>query len=242
MRASKSAQQALLELQELDTRLGQLVASRKKHPAFQTLTELAGRKSDLERAGAAASSVQGDIKRELSVYEADMERLQARQDVMGKRLSSGEGSHKELTAIQHELNQMAVRREKLETQILEVMSRLEKATADLDAIKTQVQALASDAQAARDEYTAAMGEVDKELQEKQARRRELAGELDDELLGEYEHCQQRSGLGVVAAQGRQLVGMQNALSEYEWHQINTMAADEVYYSEDMECLIVKLTD
>ncbi|MCS4484946.1 hypothetical protein NXS08_05605 [Gleimia sp. 6138-11-ORH1] len=242
MRASKSAQQALLELQELDTRIGQLGASRKKHPAFVALTELAGRKSDLERAGSAAKSTHGDIKRELSVYEVDMEKLQARQDVMGKRLESGQGSPKELVAIQHELNQMAARREKLETKILEVMTRLEKAAAAMEAIQVQVQALAEDAGKARDEYTAAMGAVDAELKEKQSRRKEIAAQLDDELLDEYEHCQQRSGIGVVAAQGRQLVGMQNALSEYEWHQIHSLGAEEIFYSEDMECLIVKIDE
>ncbi|EEH63509.1 hypothetical protein HMPREF0044_1226 [Gleimia coleocanis DSM 15436] len=242
MRASKAQQQALLEVQELDTRIAQLTASRKKHPAFLALSELAGRKSDLERAAAGVSSKHADIKREQAVIENDIARIQARQEVMGQRLANGEGSAKDLVAIQHELNQMATRREKVEAQLMEVMERLETSSADMDAVKAQVAGLAADAEKARAEYKAAMGEVDVELSEKQARRANLVADMDAELLEEYEYCQKRSGLGVVAAKGRQLVGMVNALSEYEWHQINTLAEDEVYYSEDMECLIVKLAD
>lgn len=242
MRASKAEQMALLELQQLDTRLAQLTASRKKHPAFQTLTELSGRKADLERAAAGAASRYTDVKRELSVYENDMKRLTERQNVMTQRLNSGEGSHKDLVVIQNELNQMAKRREKLETQILQVMTRLEAAQADIDAIKNNVQALAAQAQEARSEYQSAMGAVDAEYTAKKARREELSNSLDSEILDEFTHCQNRSGLGVVAAVGRQLVGMQNALSEYEWHQINALGKEEIFYSEDMECLIVKLTE
>lgn len=242
MHASKVEQLALIELQQLDSRLGQLAASRKKHPAFQLLTELSGRKSDLERASAGATSRYGDVKRELTVYENDVERIQERQTVMSARLNSGEGSHKDLVAMQHELNQMAKRREKLETQILEVMTRLEAAQADIDAIKISVQALAAEVQAARAEYQTAMGAVDAEYTAKKTRREELTAQIDSELLDEYEHCKERSGIGVVAAVGRQLVGMQNALSEYEWHQITALGKEEIFYSEDMECLIVKLTE
>lgn len=241
MRASKEQQQALLELQEVDNRLAQLNASRKKHPAFLALSELAGRKSDLERAAAAATSKQADVLREQKIIENDVERIQNRQEVMSARLAEGKAAAKDLLAMQHELNQMAVRREKIETQLLAVIERAEKASEIVESVKTQVAALAADAEKARAEYSAAMGSVDTELQEKKKRRAELTALIGDEILEEYEYCQRRSGIGVVAAQGRQLVGMVNALSEYEWHGINTLAADEIFYSEDMECLIVKIS-
>ncbi|MDO5722198.1 MAG: hypothetical protein Q4P06_06635 [Actinomycetaceae bacterium] len=238
--ASREQQVRLLELQQVDTRIAQLRAAQRKHPALATLEELQGRHADLERAQAGARSHVGDCKREASGVEADLERLVARQDKMSARLAAGEGSPKDLQAIQYELDQMAQRREVLETEVLTLMDALESAESKVAAIGEQLEALAASKDEAQAELDAALGEVGAELAEQVSKRESLAAQLDGALLDEYEHCRSRTGgLGVLEARGRQIVGMMTDLSEEEWHGILTMGEDEVYVSEELDCLVVR---
>lgn len=240
MEATRAQQAQLLQLQQVDTRIAQLRAAQRKHPALATLEELKGRHADLERARVSARSHAGDQKREVSRVEADLERLVARQDAMSKRLAAGEGSHKDLQAIQYELNQMAQRREVLETEVLTLMDALEDANSKVDAITSQMEALLVAQQEAKDELDGALGEVGEELQQQETTRSQLAGDLAGEILDEYEYCRSRTGgLGVLEAKGRQIVGLMTDLSEEEWHGIMSLGDDEVYFSEELECLIVK---
>ncbi|MDO5034215.1 MAG: hypothetical protein Q4E01_02385 [Actinomycetaceae bacterium] len=227
-------------MQQVDTRILQLRAARKKHPAVKTLDALSGRKEDLERAKVAARSHAKDTEREVKRVEQDLERLDARQEVMDARLASGEGSHKDLQAMQHELNQMAQRRGVLENELIEVMAVFEDAESKIAQLDKQMEAVGADEEAANAELREAMGEVEVELEEKLAKRAELAGEIDSELLDEYEYFKDRSGgIGVYEAKGRAIVGMNVALPESEWHEITMLKADEVYLSEELEAVVVK---
>lgn len=240
MQASKEHQLKLLELQSVDTRILQLRAARRKHPAVKAMEAMAGRKKDLERAAVTARSHAGDIQREVKRVEHDLERLIARQDVMSERLESGQGSHKDLQAMQHELNQMAQRRDVLENEVLEVMDKYEEANAKVAELERQIDAVGADEEKAKAELGDAMVEVEEELEQKLAKRQELADEIDDELLDEYEYCRGRTGgLGVLEAKSRQIVGMPTALPESEWHEISMLADDEVHLSESLDCIVVK---
>lgn len=240
MKAPREDQLKLLELQKIDTRILQLRSARKKHPAVKTLDALAGRKGDLERAKITARSKVSDADRDVARVENDLERLTSRQDVMSKRLQAGEGSHKDLQAMQHELNQMAKRRDDLENELIDVMASQEQARQKVEDLDRQMNAVGEDETKAKAELEESMGEVEHELDEKLATRKQLAGEIDSDLLDEYEYCKDRTGgLGVLEAQGRQIVGMTAELPESEWHAITMLGPDEVYISEDLEAVIIK---
>jgi predicted nucleic acid-binding Zn-ribbon protein len=240
VKASREDQLKLLELQQTDTRILQLRAARKKHPAVKTMETLAGRKNDLKRAAITATSHANDDHRDVKRVEHDLERLISRQDVMSERLASGQGSHKDLQAMQHELNQMAQRRDVLENELLEVMDVWETAKNKVAELERQIEAVGADEEKAQAELKEAMGDVESELEEKLARRDELAGEIDDELIDEYEYSRERTGgLAVLEAKGRQIVGLTVSLPESEWHEIAMLPDDEVHLSETMDCIIVK---
>lgn len=240
MKATKEQQTTLLSLQSMDTRIAQLRAARKKHPAVKALDELSNRRADLERATVTARSQASDIQREVKKVEADLERLVARQEIMSNRLAAGEGSHKDLSAIQHELNQMAKRREVLEDEILEIMAKYESAQSRVDELNKQADAITVDEAKVKEELSGAMAEVESELSEKESERASLASSLEGELLDEYEYCRSRTGgQGVLEARGRQIVGQMMDLPESEWHEIMMLAADEVHVSEELDCIIVK---
>ena len=240
MKASKVDQSKLLELQQTDTRILQLKAARKKHPAVKTMEALAGRKNDLKRAAITASSHANDDHRDVKRVEHDLERLISRQDIMSERLAAGQGSHKDLQAMQHELNQMAQRRDVLENELLEVMDVWETAKNKVAVLERQIEAVGADEEKSKAELREAMGDVEIELEEKLARREELVAEIDDELVDEYDYCRSRTGgLAVLEAKGRQIVGMTVSLPESEWHEIAMLPEDEVHLSETMDAIIVK---
>ncbi|MDO5729833.1 MAG: hypothetical protein Q4P71_09455 [Actinomycetaceae bacterium] len=240
MKATKEQQSTLLKLQSIDTRIAQLRATRKKHPAVKALDEISSRRADLERATITARSQASDIQREVKRVEADLERLVDRQEIMSNRLAAGEGSHKDLSAIQHELNQMAKRREVLEEEILEIMSKYENAQTRVEALNKQADAVALDETKLKEELSGAMEEVESELSQRTEERNDLASALEAELLDEYEYCRSRTGgQGVLEARGRQIVGQMMDLPESEWHEIMMLGADEVHVSEELECIIVK---
>lgn len=240
MQATRAQQEQLLQLQQVDTRIAQLKAAQRKHPALAALEELKGRQADLERARVGARSHVGDKQREAKAVEADLERLVSRQDAMSKRLEAGEGSPKDLQAMQYELNQMAQRREVLESELLTLMDELEEANAKVEAMDKQLQGLQASQEEAKAQLDTSLGEVGAELETQLQQRAQLAGGLEGELLDEYEYCRSRTGgLGVLEAQGRQIVGLMTDLSEEEWHGILSLAEDEVYFSEELECLVVK---
>lgn len=240
MKATKEQQTTLLSLQSIDTRIAQLRAARKKHPAVKALDELSARRADLERSTVTARSQASDIQREVKKIEADLERLVARQEIMSNRLAAGEGSHKDLSAIQHELNQMAKRREVLEDEILEIMAKYESAQSRVEELNKQADAIGVDETKVKEELAEAMAEVESELSQKETERSNLASLLEHELLDEYEYCRSRTGgQGVLEARGRQIVGQMMDLPESEWHEIMMLATDEVHVSEELDCIIVK---
>lgn len=240
MYASREDQQRLLQLQEVDRRIAQLGAVSRKHPAVSALRELEQRRDDLDRIHITIRSQAKDAERDLKRIEDDLERLVARQDTMGARLSSGQGSHKDLQAIQYELNQMAQRRDVLETELLEAMNTCDEVKQRVAEVRGQIEAIGEDETRLRGELSDALKEVDSELAQKQSERAELTGAIDSALLDEYEYCRSRTGgLGVMEAQGRQIVGMVTDLSESEWHAITSLGDEEVYLSEELECLVVK---
>ncbi|MDT3767895.1 hypothetical protein QS713_07460 [Gleimia hominis] len=240
MKASPEQQQILLDLQAADRRIAQLKTIRKKHPVVATLDELGARRDDLERALIGARSKEKDVDRDVKQVEHDLERLEARQDSMQGRLDAGKGTSKDLMAMQHELNQMAKRRGELETTVIQVMEKRERAHEAVTKLEDQMNQVGADQAKAREELGTAMSDVEAELEEKTQLRTKLAGELDDELSEEYEYCRSRTGgIGVMEAKGRSIVGMTVQLSEMEWHEINMLPADEVFLSEELECIVVK---
>ena len=124
-KAPASEQLRLLDLQALDGKLTQLsrrAAATAKNAEIDALVEkLAAADSSL----VALNTEIADTERELKRAEADVETVESRIERDQKRLDSGSGTPKDLTALQHELVSLNKRRSDLEDVELEVMERLE---------------------------------------------------------------------------------------------------------------------
>ena len=141
MKASPEAQLRLLDLADLDAELGRLDHRRRGLPEHAELSQLEQRDRELRDELAALEATEGDLKREQSKAEADVEQVRTRITRDRARLDAGQvSSPKELENLQSEIESLLRRQSDLEDVELEVMERLES---------TQVQAGPGHRRAAR---------------------------------------------------------------------------------------------
>ena len=128
LKADPSRQWRLLDLQAIDTRLDQIAHARANLPQLAAIEaarrELAALDTDIVNARTAA----GDVQRELTKSEQDVQLVRDRAARNQARLDSGQGSAKDLQALQHELASLARRQSELEDIEIEVMERSETLT------------------------------------------------------------------------------------------------------------------
>ena len=239
--APAADQRMLLDLQQLDTNLAKLAHQRAAHPTLETLRELSGRAEDLDRSRAQTQVVVSDTRREVTKAETDVEQVRNRADRDRQRLETGQGTSKDLMALQHELESLGKRQSDLEDVELEVMERLEEAEGTLNAITEQLSAVRADITRVEGERDAAFAELDDQISRVQTQRDALAAGIDTALLALYEKVRtQTGGLGAVALRGGATQGIQVPLSLSEKAAIEAAGDDEVLRSEDYGYILVRL--
>ena len=159
MKADPSRQWRLLDLARLDTRSGQLAHKRKTLPQDRAYSEIAARLAthddDLVRARTAASDVQREVDRAESAVQLVRDRAARNQ----ARLDAGQGSAKDLQALQHELASLDRRQAELEDAQLEVMERVEALEADVERLTAEQQALTEQVEEAAQARDAALAAI-----------------------------------------------------------------------------------
>ena len=114
LKAATTDQWRLLDVQALDTRLSQIAHRRRTLPELAELTALDQRAGVLRDELVAAQTQASDVARELAKAEADVELVRQRARRDQARLESGNGGHKELESLQHEVATLARRQNALE--------------------------------------------------------------------------------------------------------------------------------
>lgn len=243
MKAPAADQAKLLTVQARDNALHQLAHKRAHLPV---LARLRAAREDEVRAReelVLARSAEASIRRELTKFEDDIERVEARTARDKARLDSGGGTSRELISLQQELETLARRRSRLEDEALDVMERLEDARAKVAQLTVGSQELGAAAGALDAELAAATAEIDQAAALEAAARAAAAEGLDAALLDLYERLRGRLG-GVGAAaliQGRcQGCGIQLAASDLG--AIRALAAEDVARCEECTRILVRGED
>ncbi|MCB1255287.1 MAG: hypothetical protein KDB39_19055 [Austwickia sp.] len=242
MKADPHAQARLLELAEVDTRLGQIrhrTANLAEQKLLDTVSaERAGVDADLVKARTSAS----DIAREVAKAEADVQLVRDRAARNQGRLDAGTGPAKELTALQHELASLARRQTELEDEQLDIMERAEATDALVAHLQGRAAELAgavADATAARD---AAQAVLAAEAAELTARRGGLAPEVGDELFALYEKIREQTGVGAAAVVQRRCEGCRLELMGADVARLAAAPADEVLRCEECRRILVRTAE
>lgn len=242
-KASPQDQKRLLDLQGLDTKLDQLAHRRTALPQHQRIAELDAQLKDLDTAIAASRTAVGDIQREVRKAESDVQQVRDRAARDQSRLDSGQGSAKDLQALQSELVSLARRQGDLEEVELEAMERLEAHEGTLGELTTAHAALLNDRAAVVAERDAELAVIEKQAAEVRTQRDALAAPLAEPLIALYDRLRGRlGGVAVAALRHGRSEGSGLPVPATELAKIKATPEDEIVYCEDSGRILVRGED
>lgn len=238
--APAADQRRLLDVQDADTSITQAKHRRANLPVLAHIAELTGRAQDLETIRGQALIEVSDIQREVTKAEDDVQSVRARAERDTAKLNSGQGTPKDLQALQAELEVLAKRQGALEDIELDAMERLEEAQARVNAAATQAAAIHAQVEELEGQRDAEWAQIDAELVELAAARDLAAQGVDPALLALYEKIRAGSG-GVGAARlvAGQCQGCHITINAVERARIDSAADDEVIRCEDCGRILVR---
>jgi len=241
MRAAPQAQRRLLELQAVDTAIAQLEHRRRSLPELARIAQAQRVRTELGEAVVAARTVVSDLELDQEKAEADLVPVKERRARDQRRLDDGVVTDgKQLTALIDEIEHLKRRISDLEDVELEVMEKLEAATAEhtrlveeRSELETSMRAL----MASRDEQVAV---IDADLAQQRAAREQLSAGLPDDLVALYRRIAGRSGgVGVTVLKGRQCGGCQIEATPTALAAYQSAAPDEVVRCEECDRILVR---
>lgn len=240
MKADPFVQARLLDLQALDTRLQQIDHALIRVPQIAAVQEATARLQQVSDDVVRIETGLSDIRREVARSEADVQQVRDRTARNQSRLDSGQGSAKDLTALQHELESLARRQAELEDVELAVMERQESAEARLSELTARRDEVQDEVDRLVVERDAAVGELDAERVEVARPRDELAAKIDDPLLALYERIREHSG-GLAAAEFKhgRCGGCRLELNPVDLGTIERAASNEVVRCEECTRILVR---
>ncbi len=241
--AAPQVQWRLLDVQGHDTRLAQIAHRRRTLPEHAALAALEARSRAVADRLVAARTVEGDVRRELSKAEADVEQVRTRADRDRSRLASGQGSAKDMQALQSELESLTRRQSVLEDVELEVMERLETAQARVAEVTAEEDALSVELDEVARRRDAAVAALDDEAVTEQAARENAAAGLPADLLALYERIRSGSGgVGAARLYQRRCEGCRIELTPVDLGRIRSAPEDAVVRCEECGRILVRTAD
>jgi predicted nucleic acid-binding Zn-ribbon protein len=215
---------------------------RLKHlPEHTSLAALAERRTDVAARHGQAITEVDDLSREQRKADADVEQVKARRERNSQRIDGGQVSDpRQLQAMQHEVTTLARRISDLEDEELEVMERLEEATARRDTLAqelAEIESAAADQTRSRDVGAA---EIAEQQRSAALEREALAADLPEALLTLYERLRRQLGGVAVGAlyQGR-CTGCQLDVGAAYLARLATTPSDEVLRCEECDRILVR---
>ncbi|SDK87429.1 hypothetical protein SAMN05421874_11284 [Nonomuraea maritima] len=243
MKAAPEAQKRLLDLAELDSALDRLAHRRRNLPELAEIDEKSKQYARLATQVIEAETEAGDLAREQTKAEHDVEAVRTRADRDQKRLDSGAvTSPRDLASLQSEIASLHRRQGDLEEVVLEIMERREAAdtkVTDLVAQRDEVRAALT---AAEDRRDASLQEIEKEAGEVRGRRAAVAGEIAADLLGLYDKLKDQYGIGAAMLHGGRCQGCKVALSIAEMNRIKAAPHDEVLRCDECRRILVRTSE
>ena len=242
-KAPAQDQRQLLEIQGLDTLLDQIAHKRTTHPTVARLGELDSQVSDLTTSLISSRTAVGDLRRELTKAEGDVEQVRTRTQRNQERLDSGAVGAKDAQALMSELESLVRRQSALEDVELEVMERLEAHETSLAAVEQAHSELVSARDAVEQEQLQAYADLEAQASDVRGQREAKVQGVSEALLGLYEKLRARMGGMAVAAlrHGRsEASGM--PISPMELNRIKALPEDEVVFCEDSGRILVRGDD
>lgn len=238
--APAADQHRLLEVQALDTRLAQIAHQRAHHPLHEQLAEARRRLEDVDTALVTSRTALGDLRRELTKAEGDVEQVRNRAARDQQRLDTGAVGAKDAQALVSELESLARRQAELEDVELEVMERMEAHETALAELTAAHEGQTAEVERLEAELEATTAELDRQVDQVSAERAERAEGLDPGLVQLYDRLRgQLGGMGVAPLRGRRCEGCRLELNATDLNRIAGAPEDEVVRCEECGRILVR---
>lgn len=182
----------------------------------------------------------GDVQRELVKSEQDVQLVRDRAARDQTRLDAGQGSAKDLTALQHELTSLARRQSELEDLEIEVMERAESLGQRVTELEARRADVAGRLESLESEQSSALRDLEAEAQKVGSGRADIVAGVGEELATLYEKIRAQSG-GIAAAELRQrrCGGCRLELNNVDLDRIRRAAEDEVVRCEECRRIMIR---
>lgn len=240
MHADPAAQLKLLTLADLDKEIGRVAHTARTLPQHKSIAEAMSQRQAVTDELVASGVDVDDLSVAVRKAEADLVPVRARLAREEKRIQDGSISDaKTLRSLSEEVEQLKRRIGELEDVQLEVMGRLEDATAHRDQIaarKAEIETKLRDDVAVRDE---AVAKLRQESQDLTATRGPIAAAIPADLMKLYEKLRASSGLGAAAFTRGRCGGCQLQATVADLELYRRAPADEVVRCVECERILIR---
>lgn len=242
MKATPAEQKALLELQELDMQIARVQHQVATNPQVKKLDALKGRQADLRLAVVSAEADLTELQRQIDSVSDESIKVRERQALQQDRLNGGKVAARDMSALEHEIERMAIRLEDLETQHIDLLDRVDALESGIAASRKSAQAILEDEQQTRSSLGAEVAAAEEHLSDLRAQRESLVAQLNSALASSYEAAQRALGTqAVIEVRDGYAAAAPVELPAVELSAVAAMGHDEVYLSEETEYLLVRTT-
>lgn len=242
MKADPLAQVKLLDLQELDSRIAQLKHQLATLPEIAELAQAQGERAEADNAARDARIARDDLSLAQRKADNDVEAVKARRVRDEARLNAGQGSAKDLEALQHELGALAKRISDLEDIELVLMEDLESAASDVDRLEARVAEIDARIASLEESKAAKESEIRAEGSAAFAQRAPMVADLPADLVALYDKLREQYGVGAALLRARRCGGCGLDIDAAELSKIRTAPAAEVVRHEDCGRILIRTSE
>ncbi|MFC3806040.1 zinc ribbon domain-containing protein [Terrabacter sp. MAHUQ-38] len=240
LKADPSRQWRLLDLQAIDTRLDQIAHARATLPQTPAVEAVRRELGALETEIVNARTAAGDVQRELTKSDQDVQLVRDRAARNQSRLDAGQGTAKDLQALQHELASLARRQAELEDIEIEVMERAESLGARVTELESRRAELVQRLETLEAERDAALAELEAEAVKVGSGRADIVAGVGEDLAALYEKIRaSSSGMAAAEIRQRRCGGCRLELNNVDLDRIRRAAQDEVVRCEECRRIMIR---
>jgi uncharacterized protein len=241
IRADKSAQLRLLDLQTLDTTLAQLHHRRQTLPQHAAVARLQAGRAALASDLVAAETAISDLELELAKAETDLEPVRERLARNQARIADGTvADPKALSSMLDEVTHLKKRISDLEDAELEVMEQLEAAVATRETLLTRIDQVDDDLIETTSERDRQLSALDAEMADLRAERAATTPLIPADLLALYGRIgDSHGGVGAAELRQRRCTGCQLEINAADLRTFSAAAEDEVLRCEECGRILIR---
>ena len=233
----------MLDLQALDTRLDQIAHRKATLPALAELRVLGDEMSVLNDDLVRAQTALNDVQREITKADSDVQLVRERSARNQTRMDAGQGTAKDMQALQHEVDSLARRQSALEDVELEVMERAEGLAADVSRLEAGCAEMTVRVVELKAVCDKTLAELDAEVEQIHRSRADVVVGVGDDLVALYEKIRASSdGIGAAVLRHRRCEGCNLELNQVDINGFTAAAQDEVLRCEECRRILIRTAE